>query len=67
MMYFIIIQTAWETCQSIDEGCLLDTSDPSNTTAITSPAVCKQGSLPRYYVSLSVHDNWVTCSNAFCR
>ncbi|KAK7685064.1 hypothetical protein QCA50_011901 [Cerrena zonata] len=42
--------TAWETCQSTDEGCLLDALDPSNIAATSLPAVCKQGSLPRYYI-----------------
>ena len=53
-------QPQWETCQSSPstEGCLLDSSDPSNPLAYDG-VNCQLGNIPPYYVSLpsrpSVH------------
>ncbi|KAH7335056.1 hypothetical protein B0J17DRAFT_720576 [Rhizoctonia solani] len=43
--------TQWEICQKTNEGCLLDSSNPTNASAYSPPAVCYQGSVSPYYVS----------------
>ncbi|KAF8916796.1 hypothetical protein CPB85DRAFT_252553 [Mucidula mucida] len=40
-------QPQWETCQSMEEKCLLDASNPENAAA-WSNTDCKQGSIPQY-------------------
>ncbi|KAF8207888.1 FAD-binding domain-containing protein [Mycena galopus ATCC 62051] len=41
----------WETCQSSEEKCLLDASNPSNPLATSG--VCQQGSISEYHVAVS--------------
>ncbi|CAE6433155.1 unnamed protein product, partial [Rhizoctonia solani] len=41
--------TQWEICQKTNEGCLLDSNNPSNSSSYSPPAVCHQGSVSPYY------------------
>ncbi|CAE6392041.1 unnamed protein product [Rhizoctonia solani] len=41
--------TQWEICQKTSEGCLLDSNNPTNSSAYSPPAVCHQGSVSPYY------------------
>ncbi|EAU86312.2 FAD binding domain-containing protein [Coprinopsis cinerea okayama7 len=45
------IQTQWETCQSTEEQCLLDSEDPDNITP-TLERQCSQGSVPQYFIDV---------------
>ncbi|ELU44429.1 hypothetical protein AG1IA_01542 [Rhizoctonia solani AG-1 IA] len=47
-----IFQTQWEICQKTSEGCLLDSNNPTNSSAYSPPAVCHQGSVSPYYVDV---------------
>ena|ERR1700761_8457810 len=40
----------WETCQSLGQNCLLDSTDPSNPAATGPPFTCDQGTISPYYV-----------------
>ncbi|KAF9045931.1 FAD-binding domain-containing protein [Hymenopellis radicata] len=42
------MQPQWETCQSQEEKCLLDASNPNNSVAWTD-INCQQGSVPQFY------------------
>ncbi|GAB1527168.1 hypothetical protein RhiTH_010343 [Rhizoctonia solani] len=44
--------TQWEICQKTSEGCLLDSNNPTNSSAYSPPAVCHQGSVSPYYVDV---------------
>ncbi|PPQ73619.1 hypothetical protein CVT26_010527 [Gymnopilus dilepis] len=44
--------TQWETCQTTGDECLLDWVDPLNPKAFSSPAQCRQGSVPDYYIDV---------------
>ncbi|KAF8725196.1 oxygen-dependent FAD-linked oxidoreductase family, partial [Rhizoctonia solani] len=44
--------TQWEICQKTNEGCLLDSNNPTNSSAYSPPAVCHQGSVSPYYVDV---------------
>ncbi|KAG8715253.1 hypothetical protein FRC08_010783 [Ceratobasidium sp. 394] len=46
------MRTQWETCQKINQGCLLNSSDPTDPSAFTPPRVCYQGSVAPYYVAV---------------
>ncbi|KAI5115204.1 hypothetical protein M0805_002873 [Coniferiporia weirii] len=46
------MNTEWETCQATSEQCLLDASNPSDSSASASPRVCSQGSVPPYYIDV---------------
>jgi hypothetical protein len=50
------INTQWETCQTTGAQCLLDASDPTNST--TMAPECQLGTVPGYFVSISV----IVCS-----
>lgn len=43
-------QAEWETCQNSSQGCLLDSSHPSDPSAFVGPT-CFQGNIAPYYVS----------------
>ncbi|CCO32290.1 hypothetical protein BN14_06346 [Rhizoctonia solani AG-1 IB] len=49
--------TQWEICQKTNEGCLLDSENPSNASAYSPPAVCHQGSVSPYYVDIRSSDH----------
>ncbi|QRV96047.1 FAD-binding domain protein [Ceratobasidium sp. AG-Ba] len=52
-----MIRTQWETCQKTNEGCLLDSTHPNNSTGYSPPKVCRQGSVAPYYISVKTpHD-----------
>ncbi|KAJ7589809.1 FAD-binding domain-containing protein [Mycena floridula] len=44
------INTQWSTCQTNEDQCLLDWTNPSNPLAFSPPRTCSQGSVPPYYV-----------------
>ncbi|CAE6541701.1 unnamed protein product [Rhizoctonia solani] len=46
------MELQWETCQRVNEGCLLDPSDPKNASAYSAPKVCYQGSVSPYYIAV---------------
>ncbi|KAF9045971.1 FAD-binding domain-containing protein [Hymenopellis radicata] len=45
------MQPQWETCQSTEEKCLLDASNPKNSAAWTDNN-CQQGNIPQYYIDI---------------
>jgi len=45
------MQSQWETCQSSQMGCLLDSDNPSDPAAFTNKT-CFQGSISPYYVDI---------------
>ncbi|KAF8871186.1 FAD-binding domain-containing protein [Infundibulicybe gibba] len=45
--------TQWETCQSNNDECLLDHTNPTNPAAFSPPRVCSQGSIPPFYIDIS--------------
>ncbi|CAE6438450.1 unnamed protein product [Rhizoctonia solani] len=58
--------TQWEICQKTNEGCLLDSNNPNNSSAYVSPAACHQGSLSPYYLDIQ-DPNHVTKAFAFSK
>ncbi|KAG9105493.1 hypothetical protein FRC07_009243 [Ceratobasidium sp. 392] len=46
------MSTQWETCQRTNQGCLLNSTNPSNNSAFEPPKVCYQGSVAPYYISV---------------
>ncbi|KAG8783725.1 hypothetical protein FRC12_019421 [Ceratobasidium sp. 428] len=46
------MKTQWETCQKTNQGCLLDSSNPTNSSAFLPPKVCYQGSVAPYYIDV---------------
>ncbi|CEL58394.1 hypothetical protein RSOLAG1IB_08501 [Rhizoctonia solani AG-1 IB] len=49
--------TQWEICQKTNEGCLLDSNNPSNSSSYSPPAVCHQGSVSPYYIDIRTPDH----------
>ncbi|KAF8876324.1 FAD-binding domain-containing protein [Infundibulicybe gibba] len=45
--------TQWETCQTNDDQCLLDNTNPTNPAAFSPPRVCSQGSVPNFYIDVT--------------
>ena len=48
----VTFQTQYEACMSTGDECELDWTNSTNTAAFAPPAVCKQGSVPPYYVCI---------------
>ncbi|KAF8598983.1 FAD-binding domain-containing protein [Ceratobasidium sp. AG-I] len=51
-LYGATMKTQWEICQKTDQGCLLDSTTPTNATAFSPPRVCNQGSVAHYYIDV---------------
>ncbi|QRV95987.1 FAD-binding domain protein [Ceratobasidium sp. AG-Ba] len=47
-----MMRTQWETCQKINQGCLIDSDNPQDSAAFSPPKVCYQGSIAPYYISV---------------
>ena len=53
------IQTQWETCQAINDQCLLDYLNLGNVSPTLPPLRCEAGSVPSYFVCILVFITYV--------